>query len=118
MNKRTRWVIGGGIAALIMALFLGLKGGLGPGGGNSLPMEISDPTDEPIENPEPYFTIEVNESRILVKDQPVTGPEAAVAAKNDGRPIHVRWVEAMTDSENELQKALRKAGLKIARETR
>ena len=116
--KRIRWAIGGGVAALILALFIGLQGGMGSGGGDPVPVEISDPTDVPPEVPDPYFTIEVNESRILVQDLPVTGPEAAVAAKDDGRPIHVRWVNAMTDAEAELEKALLKAGLKIARETR
>ena len=118
MTKRMRWALAGGVAALVMAIFVGFKGGGAGSGGDPMPVENPDPTEAPSETPDPFFTIEVNESRILVGDQPVTGPEAAVAAKNDGRRIHVRWVNAMTDAENELQKAIRKAGLKIAQETR
>ena len=90
MTKRIRWAIAGGVAALVMALFISVPGGMGGGGGDPIPVEISEPTDIPPETPGPYFTIQVSESRILVGDLPVTGTEAAAAAKKDGRPIHVR----------------------------
>ena len=117
MKTRIRWAIGGGIAAIIAALFIGLSGGMGSGSGTPSP-EVSNDEKETVDAVAPYFTVVVDGSEILVGTRKVTPGEAVEEAKKDGRPVEVLWKKAYTDAENALKKAFRAAEIPIQRESR